>query len=206
MSVRFVRKVCLRSGKKQPHRHPGDRRIVEVSSRFLEVHRGRRNKVRNYAVGESRDQVGLECKARNVLQNCGQHRWAGGVSANPDYHVRLEFVNHSSGRKDRPGKVEQCLRSGCQADAIERTHLDELQRETGVRHQAILEAARGADEEALCVQAALKLLSNGDGWDHMAARASACQDCAHGRTINGRTPPVVGRWQKPSLECCLPSR
>src|SRR5215471_11647276 len=133
---------------------------MEVVRRFFKVHRGRRNKVRDHAVSEPGNDVGLEGYARNVFQNCCQHRGAGGVSANTDYHIRLEFVDHSSGRKDRAWKVEQCLQSSCQADAIQRTHLNELQGEAGVRHKAILEAARGADEEALRVVAALKLLSN----------------------------------------------
>ena len=84
------------------------------------------NETRNHAIRESGNDIRLESDTWNVLHNGRQHRRAGGISADPDDHVWLKFVQHSCGGDNRARKIECGLQASSQADAIERAHFHKL--------------------------------------------------------------------------------
>ena len=129
------------------HRNAGNFGVAKIFCGFLEMHGCARNKFGDHAIGESRHHVGLEGERRNMLHDSRQHCRAGGVSTHADHHVRREFIQHPSRIPDGAGKVEGRFQASREADILQRAHADELQRKSRGGNQAVLDAARGSDEQ-----------------------------------------------------------
>ena len=115
-----------------------------------------------------------------MFHNRGQHRRAGGVSADPDDHVGREFIEHSSRIPDRARQVERSFRAGHQIDIFQRAHPHQLQRISRGRHQSVFNPSRRADEQNLGRIFFLELVGNGERGNDVPARPSAGKDRPHG--------------------------
>ena len=162
--------------------------IAKVFCRLFKVHCRRRDPARDHTIGESGNHVGLEGHSRDVRIDRSQHGGAGGVSADADDDIRTEIRRACCARcKMARGRSKKVLRRVVEADAIQRADFDQLERKSGRRNQAVLDAARGADEQNFGVVAGLEFLGDGEGRDDVSARASACENDAHAVTINRRS-------------------
>ena len=123
--------------------------------------------------------VRLEGHQRDVEHRTGEHRGAGGVSADAHDDIGTEVADDLRGLRDGARQVEESLESCCEADAIERADGDQFERKAGGGDDAGFHAARGSDKKHFGVVTGLEFLGDGDGGDDVAARASACDDDAH---------------------------
>jgi len=159
-------------------------RAAEVSSGFLKVHRSRGNKRGDHSISEARNKVGFENESGDATQRGRQHRRSGGISPNPDDYPRPEFRENFAGFPNGSWQVERCPQAGRKADILQRSDLNQPQRKSCSRNQAIFDSPGGTDKNHLGAILLLQLLSNGKSGNHMPARASTCQNRPHAVTIN----------------------
>src|SRR4029077_15406600 len=112
-----------------PHGYAGYFSVAEVLRRFLEMDGRSRDPPRHHAIGKAGHYVGFERQGWSSLEDRRQHSWAGGVPANSNHNIGLEFCEDTARIPDRAGKIKQSLEPRLETDLVERAHLDESQGE-----------------------------------------------------------------------------
>src|SRR5581483_6960156 len=107
------------------HGNPGHDSIAEMFSRLFEVNCCGGNEARHHAIGESGDEIRLECQSWNVLQDCRQHRRSLCLSADVDHIIRFILDDHSGSRVNYAPKIEQGSQPGGQVYSIESSNSDQ---------------------------------------------------------------------------------
>ncbi len=128
------------------HRHSGDVAIAEITAGRLKLHDGGLDERPQHTIGKPWNIVRLERDQRHIHDAPGQHRRAGGISANANHYVGTKLAHQLRRLQHRARQVEHRLDPGSQIDAVELTNLHQVQFETSSGHEPGFDPARRAHE------------------------------------------------------------
>src|SRR5207248_8614593 len=168
-------------------------RAGEPGPRLLESDEDGLRESSQGAVGESGKRVLLLHGGGNSHQISREHHRPARVAAHPDDHVGIEAPQDAARLPERARNAPETAQEAEASLALERPHVDGLERESGIRDHAHLEAALRTDEEDVVARmAGLHLLREREPGKEVTARAAAGDEHPHRRPPTGRrkNPPV----------------
>src|SRR5439155_5370765 len=102
------------------------------------------------------------------------------VAADADHHVGIELPQDLHRLPEGARKAKQANEETEQADPLERTDVDDLQRISRLRHLARLDPPRRSDEQHVVARmAGLHLFPQRQAGEEMATGAAACDEEPH---------------------------